>query len=282
VTPEDYRQRLSEADFRRERSMLAPHAFALAESKDPPIDDLVTKEVWDHLVHLPDDVALRTTNWTGSLVGRVHHVSAQWLFSAPVSPDGEPFAPEPAFLAAEEFEALEFAALHGYYRQALSCLRNALETMTHAAAFAVTADRGGFAAWRKGDLELRFQDSRRAVADSPAGQEISRKLDWGPVFGKAAEGGWIAILYRRLCAYAHAQAGYNNADFWESNGPVYRPQTYALVFDEVRETIAVCYVLLRLCWYEFSLPSDLTTLLDEPALSNWPQVARGVIGAAFS
>lgn len=183
TAPED-RLHLDDSDFRRVRSMLAPHVFAFSEGADPPISDLVEKGIWDHLVHLPDDVALRTTNWIGGTVGQVHAVSMQWLSATPVTPKGAPYAPEPAFLAAEEFEALEFAALHGYYRQALSCLRNALETMTHAAAFAATSNEGGFAKWREGEIEPTFGGSRNTIRTSPIGREISTRLGDGPVFGK--------------------------------------------------------------------------------------------------
>jgi hypothetical protein len=186
-----------------------------------------------------------------------------------------PYAPEPAFLAAEEFEALDYVALHGYYRQALGCLRNALETMTHAAAFAATQRLDDFREWRDGSLELRFRISRQAIFDSQVGQRIEGRLPEGSVFGDLRRGGWIATLYRRLCAYAHSQAGFN-ADFWESNGPVYRPHAYNLVIDELRETVTVCYVLLRVCWPGFKLPTDLASLLDRPAMSNWPEFAGGV------
>jgi hypothetical protein len=281
VTADEDRLELAQDDFRRGRSMLAPSAFAFSEGEDPPISDLVRKDVWDHLVHLPDDVAIRTTNWFGSKVVHAHEVSSQWLFATPISPVGEPFAPEPSILASEEFDALQFNALHGYYRQALGCLRNALETMTHAAALAATGREAEFRQWRAGDLELRFGVSREAIQGSEVGQRITRRLGGGPVFGDLRSGGWIAILYRRLCAYAHSQAGYNNADFWESNGPVYVPRTYVLILDELRETIAVCYVLLRICWPEFNPPGNLSLLLDEPALNNWPETARRVMDASF-
>jgi hypothetical protein len=258
MTMEEDRQHLAEDDFRRERIWLAPSVFALPGGPDPPISDLVSEEVWDHLIHLSDDVAIRTTNWIGSKVGLLHEVSMQWRHATPVDPEGAPYAPEPAFLAAEEFEALEFAALHGYYRQALGCLRNALETMTHATALAAMNRTYDFAAWRKGELELHFGESRRAIGGSPIGRQIEGKVAGGWLFGDLQAGGWLAILYRRLCAYAHSQAGFNNADFWESNGPVYRPQVYTLVLDELRETVALCYVLLRICWSTFSLPTDLS------------------------
>lgn len=71
-----------------------------------------------------------------------------------------------------------------------------------------------------------------------------------------------------------------------ATGPVYSPRAYQLAFDELRETIAVCYVLLRICWPEFQLPTDLSTLLstplDQPTMSNWPDVARRVLTATFA
>jgi len=281
MTAEEDRQHLAADDFRRERVWLAPSAFALSDGDDPPISDLVPEEIWDHLIHLTDDVAIRTTNWMGSRVKLLHEVSMQWLYATPVEPEGVPYAPEPAFLAAEEFEACEFAALHGYYRQALGCLRNALEIMTHAAALAATERSVEFAQWRNGELELRFGVSHADIAASRIGITIEANMSCGSLFGALSGGGWLARLYRRLCAYAHSQAGFNNADFWESNGPVYRPHAYDLVIDELRETIAVCYVLLRICWSDFQHPADLSTLLDEPALNNWPVLARRALIAAF-
>jgi len=59
--------------------------------------------------------------------------------------------------------------------------------------------------------------------------------------------------YARLCAYAHSQAGYNNADFWESNGPVFVPSALTVVEREFRETLALSYLLVRLGWHGYRL-----------------------------
>ena len=281
MTEPEHRLQLAPDDFRRDRAMLAPEAFALSEGDDPPINDLVDKATWDHVVHVPDDVAIRTTNWTGSVTDLIHGVSSEWLFAIPIHREGAPYASEPAILAYEEFEALGFAALHGFYRQALGCLRNALETMAHAAACAATANEEQFRRWRAGEVDLRFGDSRAVILGSVSGREIEGRSR-ASVFGSVSDSGWLAMLYRRLCAYAHSQAGCNNADFWEGNGPVYSPRAYALVLDELRESVAMCYVLLRICWPEFELSDNLLQLLDHPALSNWPLIARSAFVAAFN
>jgi hypothetical protein len=76
INDED-RLHLDESDFRRKRALLAPHVFALPGRDDPPISDLVSQDAWDHLVHLSDDVSIRTTNWIGSRVDLLHEISKQ-------------------------------------------------------------------------------------------------------------------------------------------------------------------------------------------------------------
>jgi hypothetical protein len=63
-------------------------------------------------------------------------------------PGEAPFMEEVSLLAGEEFNALVFNALHGYYRQAIGCLRNALETLIAGAGLAVTGNQELFKRWR--------------------------------------------------------------------------------------------------------------------------------------
>jgi hypothetical protein len=67
---------------------------------------------------------------------------------------------EPCLTALEEFDAVVFNATHGYFRQALGCLRNVLETMTSAAAMAVTNDLAKYNAWRSGSEEIPMREAR--------------------------------------------------------------------------------------------------------------------------
>jgi hypothetical protein len=273
---------LPEDDFRRTRAMLAPHVFALGgDSQDPPPSDLVDKEVWGHLVHLTDDVLLRTTSCQGTTTRMIHEICGQWQEAIPVHPKGMPYALWSPFLASEEFEAVAFIAAHGFYRQALSNLRVTLELMTHAAAYAATDDENSYIAWLSGNVEPRFRKSRLAIAKSDVGREIEERATPRKIWGDPEQNGWISLLYSRLCGYAHSQTGSTNGDFWKSNGPVYADDVYELVFDEMRETIAACYLLLKICWREFTLPTDLTLLLDRSAINDWPKVARAAFAAAF-
>jgi hypothetical protein len=78
---------------------------------------------------LPTDVALKTSSYAGSAAAQLEALNSDWVFSWP-GPGQASFMDEVCLLAGEEFDALVFNALHGYYRQAIGCLRNALETMT--------------------------------------------------------------------------------------------------------------------------------------------------------
>ncbi len=98
---------------------------------------------------LATHVALESSGYMGSAVTRLNELHSDWIFSWP-EPGTAPFMDYPALIAGEEFDALVFNALHGYYRQAIGCLRVSLETLTMAAAFAVTGDTASFEAWQKG------------------------------------------------------------------------------------------------------------------------------------
>ena len=259
---------LPENDFRRERRYLAPWVFAWPDDDNrkmtwPPPSDLISRDSWDGIVDLPTDVALKSSSYEGSLIARLYELQSQWIFSWPDVGDA-PFMEEAALLAGEEFDASVFNALHGWYRQALGCLRNALESLVAASALAVCNNDEHFQQWRAGTREIKFGNARELLRDSVAGKQVDTDVAPESVFGDA-DTAWVKDRYARLCAYAHSRAGYNNADFWQSNGPIFVPSALAVVEAEFRETLALCYLLLRLGWPRYK------TGPGEPALLNGPR-----------
>jgi hypothetical protein len=237
---------LPEGDFRRERALLAPHVFVLPGDKpDFPPRDLVPQDDWSGVMDLPTDVAIRTSSHQGQVFASLHHLDSGWVFSWP-DPDKAPMMDEPMLLAGEEFDALVFNAVHGYYRQAIGCLRNALEVMTIATGLALTKNRRLFERWRSGQ-EISFGQARAWILESKPGAAIEQAAHPHSLF-KKDDNAWLCRLYARLCGYAHSRAGYNNADFWESNGPIHVPKALDVVELEFRETLAICYLLLKLGW----------------------------------
>jgi len=247
------RVQLDEDDFRRLRAYLAPHLFMPYEEDPngyPPPCDLIDEGAWEGIMALPTDVALRTSSYTGSEMARIKSLASDWTFSWPNVEEGGTYMEETCLLAGEELDALTFNAIHGYYRQAIACLRNALEIMTVSASLAVTSNASLFARWRGGQ-EISFGQARAWLRDSADGRKLDAEVAPQSIFGDDP-GAWLKESYARLGGYAHSQAGYNNADLWESNGPVYRPRALKVVEEELRETLALLYLMMRLVVHPFS------------------------------
>ncbi len=262
---------LDEGDFRASRRYLAPWLFADGGeegSRYPPPDDLIDERSWDQVMTLPTDVALKSTSYEGALVERLSSLGSDWVFSWP-EVGRAPFVDEVALLAGEEFDALIFNATHGYYRQAIGCPRNALEVLIVAAGLAVTNNAALYQRWRTDGHEIGFGQARAWIRDSAVGAQIDRDAAPSSVFGDA-DTSWTKARYAALCGYAHSRAGYNNADFWESNGPVFRPQALRVVESEFRETLALSYLLLRIGWPQYAVAQGEEHLMAGPR-DGWSQ-----------
>ncbi len=262
-------------DFRRRRALLAPHVFAdPGTGDDLPPTDMVAEDTWQEIMDLPTDVALRTSSHQGQMLDVLHALEVGWVFSWPDLGEA-PLMEEAALLAGEEFGALVFNAIHGYYRQAIGCLRNAVEVVTVASGLAVTENRPLFERWRAGQ-KVSFGQARAWLRDSAVGGRIDQAAAPDSVFGDGDDA-WLSRLYARLCGYAHSRAGYNNADFWKSNGPVHVPRALGVVLDELRETLMLSYLLMRLGWPGFRATDAVRDLLADPRPS-WQEFS-GVLGS---
>jgi hypothetical protein len=242
--PED-RAPISVGRFRTKRQYLADHCFALVSGGREPPNDVVPRETWEGIMDLPTDVLLRTTDYLGKMVDDMHDQWVGWTFAMPSEPKHSAFMFEPALDASDEFQAAPFAAMHGWYRQATAGLRNALEAMTVAAAFAVRNDTARYAEWRGGTHEPKFGnavellgiDERLAAFDSQAGPP--------GLFGRKPDG-VMQETYNKLCRYAHSRVGHTNYDIWQSNGPVFIGRGFTQFWTDFCDTIALSYVLLRI------------------------------------
>ncbi len=114
----------------------------------------------------------------------------------------------------------------------------------------MTGNQELFDRWRNGERQIGFGQARAWLRDSTAGRQVESDAAPHSVFGDD-DSSWMRSRYARLCAYAHSQAGYNNADFWESNGPVFVPSALTVVEREFRETLALSYLLVRLGWHGY-------------------------------
>ena len=59
-------------DFRSRRTVLVRSDFGYAPKQAPRPSDIIDEETWDSIVTLPDDVAVRTTNYHGTTIRQLH------------------------------------------------------------------------------------------------------------------------------------------------------------------------------------------------------------------
>jgi hypothetical protein len=261
-------QRQDTDDFRTRRHKLPPDAFAWGpEEPDAAPGDLVEEDVWNSIVSLPDDVSLRASDHHGSQLKVMHELWGSWIES--VGEDQECMYYVMAD-AGDEYQACLFNALCGFYRVGASCLRSALELTCHGTYFQFrSASRGveEVLAWKqRGKGGKKFKDLCESFRDHPearrledhlCAQRYNSDLPWS-VFGRIPPqraSSWAEKLYRELSNYAHSRPGHSSAANWDgSNGPIYVRESFGTVYTLYLETMALCYVLVKLARPSFQLP----------------------------
>lgn len=256
---------LPSEDFRATRIVLEPDDFALgSEQKDPSPSDLIDAETWHGIVTLPDDVAIRTSNHHGSVLKRQHDLWGAWL---EIIGEEQDFLYTVMLDANDELQAAIFNALHGYYRQAISCFRNALEQVVIGAELQIYGDNGRFQLWETGGIEIKFQDACDRLAEVESIRQLEgtlRKQLNDSIFDRKTstlQGGWARRLYGELSHYAHARPGFSSSDMWESNGPIYVTEALDLFTGLFTQTLKLNFLLIKLGRSAFSSPKAFAALL---------------------
>ena len=134
-------------DFRAVRIILEPDDFALSSGDDPSPSDPVDKDTWQGITTLTDDVSIRTSNYHGKLLKIQYDLWGAWIESIGEKQD---YLFDTLLDAVDEFHATTFNSLNGYYRQAISCLRSALELITIGTYCQVCSEADRYKEWREG------------------------------------------------------------------------------------------------------------------------------------
>src|ERR1700761_4800947 len=117
---------LPPSDFRARRKVLARSDFGIAPGSEPRPSDLIDKKVWQSLVILPEDVAIRTSNHQGTTLAQLDELSSAWVFSTRMPPYRERMSPV-MLDSNDEIQAALYNCLTGYYRFSVGGMRNVLE-----------------------------------------------------------------------------------------------------------------------------------------------------------
>lgn len=261
-------------DFRAVRMVLEPDDFALSSGEEPPPSDLVDEKTWRGITVLPDDVSIRTSNHHGSLLKTLHDLWGAWVEA--VGWDQDPLY-DTMLDATDEFQAATFNALHGYYRQAIGCLRNALEQVTIGTYCQLCGKATKFAQWRAGQAQISFGQACDGLAGTASVRPLNAHLQTmlsDSIFDQKAQtssGGWARRLYSELSEYSHARPGFTNSDMWASNGPVYAYEAFVSTAKMHLQASALCFILVKLGRPSFSLPQEALQVFGSARV---PEIAR--------
>ncbi len=144
-------------DFRAVRIVLEPDDFAVSSGKPDVPTDLIDEEIWHGIVDLPDDVSIRTSNHQGALLKELYVFQSTWTHYA--IGDEQDILFEVLLYTIDELDAALFNTLHGFYRQAIGCLRNLIELVMFGVHCQLAQDTVHYEQWQAGQHENSFGES---------------------------------------------------------------------------------------------------------------------------
>ena len=226
---------------------------------------MIDKGTWDSIVTLPDDVAVRTTNYHGKAIRQLHDLWGAWIdcvgeehdFMFPVMLD-----------AADDFQAATYTALTGYYRLSIAALRSALELVSIGAWAQVCGKHQELADWRSGKKKISLGQACDGLIQGAQKLEFDlRQLVGDTLFAQKTsqrEGGFARRIFDGISDFTHARPGSTDGDMRGSNGPIYVRSAFHHVSRIQFEVFALCYVLALLARPKLPAPTPALELFDDP------------------
>jgi hypothetical protein len=251
-------------DFRARRRVLVRRDFGYAPNPAPRPSEMIDKETWDSIVTLPDDVAVRTTNYHGTKIKQLDELWGAWIECVGQKQD----IIFPVMLdAGDDFQAAIYNALTGFYRLSVVALRSALEVTTIGAWAQVCAKRKEFRSWRSGKLSLSFGQGCDGLCGSTAIlRNHLRTTVNDSLFdprNPSDEGGFARRIFGGVSNYAHSRPGHADSDMRESNGPIYVKSAFNHVTWMQFEAMGLCFILLLIARPKQRLPAPAIELLED-------------------
>lgn len=263
--------KLDSNDFRAHRKILEPSDFALGSNDpDPPPTDMIPEEAWNGIMTLPDDVAIRTTGYQGSRVSLLYDLWTGWV--GVLSHQG--ILADAMLDSADDLAAAQFNLIHGFYRQSIASLRNALETMVFACECELGAGFNDWNAWQQGH-EWKFTETFEKLRTHPkfgALENRARQETGASIFpfGQNDKGyAWARNLYQRLGKFSHARGDSTNGYLWESNGPIYSAEGMRLAYHAYIETYALLILIAKVASEQVKMPIEARVIFKPDSLSQY-------------
>ncbi len=264
-------------DFRSRRTVLVRSDFGYAPKPAPRPSDIIDEETWDSILTLPDDVAVRTSNYHGTTIRQLHDLWGAWIECVGEKQDSM-FSV--MLESGDDFQAATYAAVTGFYRLSVAALRSALELTAIGAWAQVCGKHKEFRSWRSGKLPLSFgQACDGLFGSTPALRAHLQTTVGDSLFDQrnpTDEGGFARRIYSDISGFSHSRPGHADSDMRESNGPIYVASAFKHVAWMQFETLGLCFVLLLIARPKQVLPEPAIELFRDVK-----QVKSRVTRAAF-
>jgi hypothetical protein len=265
-------------DFRARRRVLLKSDFGLAEGPEQPPSDKIDKHTWYHLVTLPDDVAVRTTNHHGTVIKQISDLTHEWILHCD---ETDPVVFPVMLDAHDELDAALYNTVTGYYRVANSATRNALELVTIGTWAKLCGKQCEFDDWQNGKIELSLGMACDAlIAATSSLHDELKKLDvTDTLFSqktKTTEGGWVRRAFSGVSDWAHSRPGYTDSFMRKSNGPIYVRGAFNHTAWIQTEIIGLLFVLVLIAHPNTRFNQIVVDLFDDVS-----KVKSRVTRAAF-
>lgn len=224
-------RKLPLSDFRAVRGKLEPEDFAISEGEEVQPTDPIDAETWIGITHLPDDVAIRTSDHNGTRLALLHSLWGDWVMAI-----GDPENPDELFGcvldAADALQCINFLFLHGYYRAAMAELRVALELVIIGAYGNLRSNDSDYLDRKCSGSELGFTRVRKRMHSMLRVNQCKWLL---------ANDEFPDTTFRQLCNFTHSRLNSSEGALWESNGPIYAHKAAMLTFFTTLSVYAICY-----------------------------------------
>jgi hypothetical protein len=173
-------------DFRAIRSKLEPHEFAISEGQDAPPSDLAEADVWNGIMHLPEDVSIRVSDHNGTRLRLLYGLNCDWT-TAIGTPGEEDELYSCMLDAGDCFQCATFNFLHGFYRAALAELRTAFELVMIGAYGNRNPASEKYLSWKAGTTtEFGFTQCRKGLLGSLKKEEAKWLFEKDQILASAS------------------------------------------------------------------------------------------------
>jgi hypothetical protein len=258
---------LPKNDFRARRRILLKSDFALAEGPEQPPSDKIDKETWNHVVTLPDDVAVRTTNHHGTIIKQISDLTHEWALQCD---ENDPIMLSVMFDAHDELDAALYNAITGYYRVSNSATRSALELVTIGTWAKLCGKKTEFEEWQEGKRELSLGIACDGLigATSSLHDELRAIGITDTLFDqktKTTEGGWVRRAFSGISDWTHSRPGFTDSSIRKSNGPIYVRGAFNHSAWIQTEIVGLLFVLLLISCPSTRLNQVALDLFDDPS-----------------